>query len=140
MSLDWQFYETDEAGKITGRKLGETDEGQARWQELTTDEEWPITERLIWATALTGVPSITEASAAELASRLAQLGFCHAEDYSSRWWNIPVEAVKARAGLRTNSRRISPAEWRRKIVEEVEAAGYRRLAAAESRSSEEAAR
>jgi hypothetical protein len=134
MSLDWQFYEVDGEGRSTGQKLGATEEGQQRWERLTTEEAWPITERLIWSTMMVGVPSITRASAGELAERLAQLGFVTGQEFGSRWWNIPVEEVEARAGLRTNSSKISAAEWRKRIAEEVERVGRTRVEAAEARA------
>lgn len=75
------------------------------WKEVNTDEEWPITDRLIWGTMIVGINPITETNWREFYARfhLVELlnGAFLLENRKPRY--IKPEEVQRRVGLNTNA-------------------------------------
>ncbi len=94
-------------------------EGCEDWEALKTDEEWPITQTLIFATMGVGIGEITEKTLPEFYARIAFLerlngSFVKAQSEDGSDWvdrPITVEDIRRRIGLTTN---VFPQETRAK--------------------------
>jgi len=75
------------------------------WESLKTDEEWPFTNQLIWATLAIDMNEITEKNATDFYARLKVIEFCNgglvitAEGESL----LTFKHVTDRIGLHTNA-------------------------------------
>ncbi len=88
------------------------------WESLKTDEEWPVTQTLIFRTMAVGIGEITEKTLPEFYARIAFLerlngSFVKAQDDSGAWVDRPitVDDIRRRIGLTTN---VFPQETRAK--------------------------
>lgn len=80
------------------------------FESLQSEEEWTVTDTLIWATMIVGMREITEANAAEFYARLhifeslnGSLVFSFDENGERQPHFITPEDVMKRIGLRTNA-------------------------------------
>lgn len=71
----------------------------------STDREWAITDRLIWATMFVGIGEITEKNYVEFYSRyhLIELLFGSFLTFKNKDYLTTLADVKLRIGLRTNA-------------------------------------
>ena len=96
------------------------------WQELlgigTSDPEpgfaTPITEALIWATLLVGMPQITEKNVSEFAFRLRLYETVegHLVHYPGYAMPIPFSQVKRHIGLHTNANPLTRAQYIKNVI------------------------
>jgi hypothetical protein len=105
---------------------------------LTNEDEWPITNALIWASMTTGIKDITEENIPEIYARIrawedivgALLHSKNTETGQIEERNIEVEDLVKRIGLHTNASSLTRAEWRKGIANYLdrEADAYKRAA------------
>lgn len=107
MSLDWDVREVAE--------------------EFKTDDEWPVTEALIWSTLSVGIPAITEATVEKFATRLNMVAQLYGppltvvdDDGRMRPQRITLTEVRQRIGLRTNVSRLSDAAFKTRMYKRLE--------------------
>jgi hypothetical protein len=91
---------------------------------LTNDDEWPITNALIWLSMSTGIHEITEENIPEIYARIRTwediVGpMLHGKDTETgkpveRY--IEVADLVRRIGMHTNASRMTRAEWRKNIA------------------------
>lgn len=93
-------------------------------KSLQTEDEWPITNALIWATMSVGIRDITEENIPEFYARLRVW-----EDIAGPMlWGkdeetgklverkIEVDDLRKRIGLHTNASSMTRAEWRKNLA------------------------
>lgn len=102
---------------------------------VDSDENWPITETLIFATMPIGIHEITEKTVDEFIRRLTILqaangGLYH--QYGQSWFITPEE-VRARIGLNTNASTITKTQFAKNMVSLLERNGNSRLRTQDSR-------
>ncbi len=91
MSLDWSIEDCED-------------------KSISEDDEWPITEAVIFATMAVGMGKITEDNAVEFANRIAlvqQINGAYLNKLTkgtslSNPYYVTLEDIKNRIGLRTN--------------------------------------
>jgi len=91
---------------------------------LQTDEEWPITNALIWATMSVGIRDITEKTVPEFYARLSVwekiVGplLWGKDEETGRLEErcIEVADLVKRIGLHTNASSMTRAEWRKNLA------------------------
>jgi len=76
---------------------------------LTTEDQWPITDAMIWACMFTGIGTITEKNVAEFHARLIVGGYWMSEP-------LPYAEVRRYIGLSTN---VFPEETRAKWLKRI---------------------
>ena len=91
---------------------------------LTNEDEWPITNALIWGSMSTGMPEITEENISEIYARFRAWegivgAMLHGKDtetgeVTERY--IEVADLVRRIGMYTNATRMTRAEWRKGIA------------------------
>lgn len=86
-------------------------------EQIQTDDEWLITDSLIWATMAVGFTEITEANYEEFYKRLhlAELVRGAYRNRAGEPVYITKEDVKRRIGLHTNAGTFSRTEFLRRI-------------------------
>ena len=105
MSLDWNIGQCE------------------NWEELKSDEEWPITDALIWATMSVDLGRITEKNVDEFFTRLRMVEKIHGFLLYKRDENkqqislLTYAAVRRRIGLNTNVVDKSKAYFNKRMVE-----------------------
>ena len=105
MSLDWNIGQCE------------------NWEELKSDEEWPITDALIWATMSVDLGRITEKNVDEFFTRLRMVEKIHGFLLYKRDENkqqvslLTYAAVRRRIGLNTNVVDRSKAYFNKRMVE-----------------------
>jgi hypothetical protein len=112
---------------------------------LTGDDEWPITNALIWLSMSTGIHEITEENIPEIYARIRTwediVGpMLHGKDAET---GKPVERyievgdLVKRIGMYTNATRMTRAEWRKNIANYVdrEANDWKRAAEREMKEA-----
>jgi len=95
------------------------------WESLKSDEEWPITNALIWVSMSIGIRDITEKTIPEYFARLClwqdlvgEMG--HQYDAETKKWSkryITIDDLKKRIGLHTNAGSMTRAQWLKSITE-----------------------
>jgi hypothetical protein len=92
---------------------------------LTNEDEWPITNALIWGSMSTGIPEITEENIPEIYARFrvwenivgAMLYGKDTETGEVTERYIEVADLVKRIGMYTNAARMTRAEWRKMLGE-----------------------
>ena len=105
MSLDWSIAECE------------------NWEELKSDEEWPITEAIVFATMIVDLGRITEKNVDEFFTRLVMAeSVCGKQLYM---WDdekrykkslLTYSAVRRRIGLNTNVSDKSRAQFDKRMA------------------------
>ena len=93
-------------------------------KSLQTDDEWPITNALIWATMSVGIRDITEKTIPEFYARLSvwekivgPLLYGKDEETGKlEERGIEVADLVKRIGLHTNASSMTRAEWRKNLA------------------------
>ena len=108
MSLDWSISECED------------------WKELTTDEEWPVTNALIWLTISTDIGRITEKTVDEFYRRIRIVERIHGIPYyqidpetKKRRSLVTYEGIKRRIGLNTNVITTTDTKFNKRIIEAI---------------------
>jgi len=108
MSLDWSISKCED------------------WEELTNDEEWPLTNALIWMTISTDIGEITEKNADEFYTRIRMVESVHGYSFfktdpetKARKSAITYESIRRRIGLSTNVITKTPNQFNKRIIEAV---------------------
>lgn len=90
---------------------------------LQTDEEWPITNALIWSTMSVGIRDITEKTIPEFYARLSVwesvVGpmFYEQDDAGKPTERgVTLDDLRKRIGLHTNAGSMTRAEWRKNLA------------------------
>lgn len=98
MALNWNIE------KVKNRK------------EIQTDDQWPITDILIWATMFVGFTSITKENSHEFYKRLhmAEVLGGSFSSKSGKPYFITEQDVERRIGLKTNAGSFSRTEFVRR--------------------------
>lgn len=114
-------------------------------KSLQTEDEWPITNALIWATMSVGIRDITEENIPEFYARLRVW-----EDIAGPMlWGkdeetgklverkIEVDDLRKRIGLHTNASSMTRAEWRKNLASYLDrkATEYKRDAESEMKEA-----
>lgn len=93
-------------------------------KSLQTDDEWPITNALIWATMSVGIRDITEETIPEFYARLRvweniagpMLWGKDEETGKLEERKVEVADLRKRIGLHTNASSMTRAEWRKNLA------------------------
>ena len=93
-------------------------------KSLQTDDEWPITNALIWATMSVGIRDITEENIPEFYARLSvwedivgpMLWGKDEETGELVERKFEVDDLRKRIGLHTNASSMTRAEWRKNLA------------------------
>lgn len=93
-------------------------------KSLQTEDEWPITNALIWATMSVGIRDITEETIPEFYARLSvwesivgpMLYESDPETGKATERGVSVEDLRRRIGLHTNASSMTRAEWRKNLA------------------------
>jgi len=105
MSLDWGIEECE------------------NWKELTTDEEWPTTNAIIWATMQVDLGRITEKNVDEfytriqIAERIWGIYTYRKDEHGRRVSVITYEALRRRIGLNTNVSDKTRNQYKKRITD-----------------------
>ena len=93
------------------------------WETLKSDDEWPVTNALIWVSMSVGLSEITEENLPEYYARLAMwqdlagdLG--HVKDATTGKWKsgrITQSDLRKRIGLSTNASTMTRTQWRKNL-------------------------
>jgi hypothetical protein len=90
---------------------------------LQTDDEWPITNALIWATMSVGIRDITEKTVPEFYARLSvwesivgPMFYEDDENGKTTERGVTLDDLRKRIGLHTNASSMTRAEWRKNIA------------------------
>jgi hypothetical protein len=80
---------------------------------LTTEENWGLTDTLIWATMFTGISTITEANYKEFYARLNLVQRLNGPytNKGGKPYYITVDDVQRRIGLTTNAGSMTRAQF-----------------------------
>jgi hypothetical protein len=93
MSLDWSVTHCE------------------NWEELVDEEEWPVTERIIWSTLTCGIFKITHENAPEFTAR----SYVIEKLYGGTKF-LTLEDVQKRAGLYTNVSPLTRTQWLKQFI------------------------
>lgn len=114
-------------------------------KSLQTEDEWPITNALIWATMSVGIRDITEENIPEFYARLRvwediagpMLWGKDEETGKPVERKIEVDDLRKRIGLHTNASSMTRAEWRKNLAAYLDdkANEYRRSAEAKTKEA-----
>lgn len=93
-------------------------------KSLQTEDEWPITNALIWATMSVGIRDITEETIPEFYARLRvwenivgpMLWGKDEETGKLEERKVEVDDLRKRIGLHTNASSMTRAEWRKNLA------------------------
>lgn len=100
MSLDWDIKDC------------------ADTEAIKSDEEWPVTYAIIWATIGVGIPVIKEKDAEEFFRRMLMLETVNGPWLMNAGEREPVtlQMVRDRIGLRTNADRLTNKQFEQTII------------------------
>lgn len=107
MSLDWSIADCED------------------WEELNSEEEWPITNALIWRTMVVGFGRITEDNYEEFFERNEASNLIYGPavfkwDENKKKVNLlTLAAIKRRIGLNTNVTTLTKAKWEKDFMRRV---------------------
>jgi hypothetical protein len=90
------------------------------WEALKSDEQWPFTNQLIWATLAIDMNEITEKNATDFYARLKVIEFCNGGLVLTEQGEIPLtfKHVTDRIGLHTNAySKNTYAKWLNRIAD-----------------------
>ena len=88
------------------------------WEELNTDANYPMTERIYFVTLVTDLGEITESNFGEFYARVKVYEAITGDDY------IKLEDVKRRIGLTTNVRNTTSAQFLKRMCQLITRADY----------------
>lgn len=88
------------------------------WEELNTDANYPMTERIYFVTLVTDLGAITESNFGEFYARVKVYEAITGDDY------IKLEDVKRRIGLRTNVSNTTSAQFLKRMCQLITRADY----------------
>lgn len=89
------------------------------WQTLKSNEQWPFTNQLIWATLAIDMNEITETNAAEFYARVKVIELCSGGLIYTDNGTIPIiyQHITDRIGLHTNAySRNTFKQWFKRIA------------------------
>jgi hypothetical protein len=92
-------------------------------KSLQTDEEWPITNALIWSTMSVGIRDINEKTIPEFYARLSvwesivgPMFYEEDENGKPTERGVTLDDLRKRIGLHTNASSMTRAEWRKNLA------------------------
>ena len=86
----------------------------ADWKQLTEDNEWAVTNTLIWATMIIGIRKITTENYREFYLRLHASEIYDGQFLTNRGF-ITLDEVKRRIGLATNASTLTSKDWNARL-------------------------
>lgn len=98
--------------------IGDVDD----FEQIKSDEEWPVTEALIFATMAVGIHHITESTVDEFVRRLSmwqEVAGGMLWQYGENWF-ITEDDVRRRIGMSTNASSRTKTEFKNMILEHIE--------------------
>lgn len=147
MALNWNIGEIKDVDLLhnTNVFLDEPPFPKGSDEDKEGDDQWAITDKLIWMTMTLGIGRITEANAEKFAKRLHMYEAINGPVLYKRDENgnkrpmIGYPEIHRRIGLYTNASPLTDAAFRKKLMDGLERESSYAVAYAKEKIKEEAA-
>lgn len=139
MALNWNIGAIADVEKLHNTGAGSFPKGSP--EDMAGDDEWAITEKLIWMTMILGIPRITEKNVEKFTHRFFMYEKVCGTVLGKRDENkvlqpmVGSEQIRRRVGLSTNASSKTDAEFKKFMWEKLEEEARARVSLEEYRAN-----